>query len=143
MIEAHGGVIHTNAEVQRIVVRSAPVHKIGSFRGEEVDLSGFSNLLCSCVAVVDKLAERGDHARMRGLAEAESGALATRADDPTRGPGDERLGLAALVLFWFNVPWLAQPMRELAFDYTAITYWIGQSPAAASPAGPPPTIRRS
>ena len=50
-------------QVQRIVVRSAPVHKVGSFRGEEADLSGFSTVLCSCLAVIDKLAERGQLTR--------------------------------------------------------------------------------
>lgn len=44
---------------QRVLVRSSPIHKIGSFRGEGVDLSAFSTLLCSCQAVIDKLAERG------------------------------------------------------------------------------------
>lgn len=44
---------------QRLVVRSSPVHRIGSFRGESVDLGGFQASLCSCLAVIDKLAERG------------------------------------------------------------------------------------
>jgi hypothetical protein len=51
--------------VQRIVVRSAPVHRLGSFRGEEVDLSGFSSILSSCLAVIDKLAERGQLTKRR------------------------------------------------------------------------------
>lgn len=44
---------------QRIVVRSAPVQKVGSFRGEGVDLSRFADHLVSCLAVVDKLVEAG------------------------------------------------------------------------------------
>lgn len=46
-------------EVQRIVVRSAPVQKVGSFRGEGVNLSRFADHLVSCLAVVDKLVEAG------------------------------------------------------------------------------------
>ena len=45
--------------VQRLVVRSSPIHKIGSFRGESVDLGELQVVLCSCSAVIDKLAERG------------------------------------------------------------------------------------
>lgn len=44
---------------QRLVVRSPPVHKIGSLRGEDVDLGAFQTNLCSCLAVIDKLTERG------------------------------------------------------------------------------------
>lgn len=44
---------------QRLVIRSAPVHKIGSFRGEVADLAEYQPQLCSCQAVVDKLAARG------------------------------------------------------------------------------------
>lgn len=44
---------------QHVVVRSSPVHRIGSFRGESVNLSAFQACLCSCLAVIDKLAERG------------------------------------------------------------------------------------
>lgn len=44
---------------QRIVVRSAPVQKLGSFRGQGVDLSRFTDHLVSCLAVVDKLVEAG------------------------------------------------------------------------------------
>ncbi|MBB4201037.1 hypothetical protein CCR94_13820 [Rhodoblastus sphagnicola] len=52
-------IVIDDTRVQRIVVRSAPVHKLGSLRREEADLSCFSNVLCSCLAVIDKLAERG------------------------------------------------------------------------------------
>src|SRR3546814_17054921 len=46
-------------EAQRIVVRSAPVQKVGSFRGEGVDLARFADHLVSCLAVIDKLVEAG------------------------------------------------------------------------------------
>jgi hypothetical protein len=49
----------TEGEAQRIVVRSAPVQKVGSFRGGGVDLSRFADHLVSCLAVVDKLVETG------------------------------------------------------------------------------------
>lgn len=44
---------------QRLVVRSAPVHKIGSFRGESVPLEAYVDRLCSCEAVLDKVAAAG------------------------------------------------------------------------------------
>ncbi|SFQ41912.1 PIN domain-containing protein [Donghicola eburneus] len=46
-------------EAKTIVVRSAPVHKIGSLMDETVDLSDFDTCLCSCQAVIDKLADLG------------------------------------------------------------------------------------
>ncbi|WP_341863841.1 hypothetical protein [Gymnodinialimonas sp. 57CJ19] len=44
---------------QAVVIRSAPVHKVGSLMDEDVDLSAFSNCLCSCQGVVDKLVGLG------------------------------------------------------------------------------------
>ncbi|AFO86661.1 hypothetical protein D1821_03275 [Phaeobacter inhibens] len=44
---------------QIVVVRSAPVHKIGSLMDAAVDLSHYQACLASCQAVVDKLAEVG------------------------------------------------------------------------------------
>lgn len=41
------------------VVRSSPVHHIGSLMNSEADLSAYSNLLCSCTSVIDKMAELG------------------------------------------------------------------------------------
>lgn len=49
--------------IQRVVVRSAPVLKIGSFRGEGVDLHEFEPCLCSCLSVVEKLATKGQLTR--------------------------------------------------------------------------------
>lgn len=46
-------------EAKTIVVRSAPVHKIGSLMDETVDLSDFDTCLCSCQAVIDKMANLG------------------------------------------------------------------------------------
>lgn len=42
-----------------VVVRSGPVHRIGSLLDEEADLSAHSGYLCSCVAVIDKLRAKG------------------------------------------------------------------------------------
>lgn len=44
---------------QRLVIRSSPVHRIGSLMEEEVDLSPFYPYLCSCLAVVNKLKNKG------------------------------------------------------------------------------------
>lgn len=46
-------------EAKTIVVRSAPVHKIGSLMEETVDLSDFKTCLCSCQAVIDRMANLG------------------------------------------------------------------------------------
>lgn len=46
-------------ERQRIVVRPAPVHRIGSLMDEEADLTQYSSHLCSCSSIVNKLKERG------------------------------------------------------------------------------------
>ncbi len=44
---------------QRLVVRGGPVHKANSPKLEEADLSEYESYLCSGVAVVDKLAQKG------------------------------------------------------------------------------------
>lgn len=48
-----------DAAKQTIVVRSAPVHKIGSLMDETVDLDDYQTSLCSCQAILDKLADLG------------------------------------------------------------------------------------
>lgn len=48
-----------NSETQTLVVRSAPVHRIGSLMDETVDLSDFKTCLGSCQTVIDKLANLG------------------------------------------------------------------------------------
>ena len=45
--------------IPRFVVRSAPVHRIGSLMQEEADLVAYSDYLCSCQAVVTKLRGKG------------------------------------------------------------------------------------
>jgi hypothetical protein len=45
-------------ERQRLVVRSPPVHRVGSLMEEEANLSQYSSYLCSCVAIVNKLKHR-------------------------------------------------------------------------------------
>jgi hypothetical protein len=44
---------------QHIVVRSAPVHRLSSLMEEEADLSGHATVLSSCLAVVEKLRQKG------------------------------------------------------------------------------------
>lgn len=46
-------------ERQRVVVRSSPVHRVGSLMDEEADLSSYSSYICSCTSVVDKLKQKG------------------------------------------------------------------------------------
>jgi hypothetical protein len=46
-------------DLQRIVVRSAPVHRLSSLMKEEADLSGQAAVLSSCLAVVEKLRQKG------------------------------------------------------------------------------------
>lgn len=45
---------------QRLVVHAYPVYRVGSLMEEEADLTGYEGRLCSCVAVVEKLVERGE-----------------------------------------------------------------------------------
>lgn len=45
---------------QRLVVHAYPVYRAGSLMEEKADLTGYEGHLCSCVAVVDKLVERGE-----------------------------------------------------------------------------------
>lgn len=44
---------------QHIVIRSAPVHRISSLVAEEADLSAHAAVLSSCLAVVEKLRQKG------------------------------------------------------------------------------------
>jgi hypothetical protein len=45
--------------VPQFVIRSAPVHRVGSLMAEEADLSQYADLLCGCRAVVSKLRSKG------------------------------------------------------------------------------------
>ncbi|WP_157019982.1 HTH domain-containing protein [Mesorhizobium xinjiangense] len=44
---------------QRLVVRSYPVHKTGSLMEETADLAAYSDHLCSCMNVIEKLWQKG------------------------------------------------------------------------------------
>lgn len=46
-------------DTQHIVVRSAPVHRLSSLMEEEADLSAHATVLSSCLAVVEKLRQKG------------------------------------------------------------------------------------
>ncbi|RJO60303.1 HNH endonuclease [candidate division WS5 bacterium] len=46
-------------DTQHIVVRSAPVYRLSSLMEEEADLSSHAAVLSSCLAVVDKLRQKG------------------------------------------------------------------------------------
>lgn len=47
-----------NSKPQRLVIRSYPVHKIGSLMEETADLEKYQNYLCSCTGVLKKLKAR-------------------------------------------------------------------------------------
>jgi hypothetical protein len=55
--EAEGA--RDDEETQRIVVRSSPVHRLGSLMEEEVDLDPHADVLSSCQSIVDKLQQVG------------------------------------------------------------------------------------
>lgn len=45
---------------QRLAVHPYPVHRSGSLMQEEANLTGYESRLCGCLAVVEKLVERGE-----------------------------------------------------------------------------------
>ena len=49
----------TDDNTQHVVVRSSPVYLLSSLLEEEADLTAHSHVLTSCLAVVDKLQEKG------------------------------------------------------------------------------------
>jgi hypothetical protein len=51
--------VRTSDDTQRIVVCSAPVHRLSSLMEEEADLSAHAAVLSSCLAVVEKLRRKG------------------------------------------------------------------------------------
>ena len=51
--------IRDGDDTQHIVVRSAPVHRLSSLMEEEADLSGHAAVLSSCLALVEKLRQKG------------------------------------------------------------------------------------
>ncbi len=48
-----------NDDTQRIVVRSSPVHRFSSLMEEEADLTGHVTVMSSCLAIVEKLRQKG------------------------------------------------------------------------------------
>lgn len=48
-----------SGDAQRIVVRPAPVHRVSSLMEEEADLSNHEHVLSSCLAVVEKMRQKG------------------------------------------------------------------------------------
>lgn len=46
-------------DTQRIVVRSSPVHRLASLMEEEADLTEHAAVMSSCLAIVDKLRQKG------------------------------------------------------------------------------------
>lgn len=48
-----------NNDTQRIVVRSSPIHRVSSLMEEEADLTGHATVMSSCLAVVEKLKQKG------------------------------------------------------------------------------------
>lgn len=51
--------VRDSDDSQHIVVRSAPVHRLSSLMEEEADLSGHTAVLSSCLAIVEKLRQKG------------------------------------------------------------------------------------
>lgn len=51
--------VRDNDDTQHIVVRSAPVYRVASLMEEEADLSAHTAVLSSCLAVVEKLRQKG------------------------------------------------------------------------------------
>jgi hypothetical protein len=42
-----------------LVVRSSPLHRLGTVLGEEADITGYESCICSCTAVIDRLKMKG------------------------------------------------------------------------------------
>ena len=51
--------VRNEEDLQRIVVRPSPVHRIASLMQEEADLTAHAAVLCSCQSVLDKLRQKG------------------------------------------------------------------------------------
>lgn len=51
--------LNDNSTKQKIVVRPYPVYRTGSLMNDEVNLSAYSSILCSCMAIIDALYYRG------------------------------------------------------------------------------------
>ena len=56
---AEAEMVREGDDTQHVVVRSAPVHRLSSLMEEEADLSAHGPVLVSCLAVVEKLKQKG------------------------------------------------------------------------------------
>lgn len=56
---AEAGAEGSGDQRQKLVIRSSPVLRVGSLMQEEADLSAYYPYLCSCLAVVNKLKQKG------------------------------------------------------------------------------------
>jgi hypothetical protein len=56
---AEAEMVREGDDTQHLVVRSAPVHRLSSLLEEEADLSAHDPVLISCLAVVEKLKQKG------------------------------------------------------------------------------------
>ncbi len=59
MLLAEAEKVRGDDHTQRIVVRPSPVHRLASLMREEADLTGHAAVMSSCLAVVDKLRQKG------------------------------------------------------------------------------------
>ncbi len=59
MLIAEAEKVRDDDEIQRIVVRPSPVHRLGSLMGEEANLTEHSGVLSSCLSIVQKLRHKG------------------------------------------------------------------------------------
>lgn len=59
MLIAEAEKVREEDETQRIVVRPSPVHRLGSLAGEEADLTEHAGVITSCLAVIEKLRQKG------------------------------------------------------------------------------------
>ena len=51
--------VRDNDDLQRIVVRPSPVHRVASLIDEEADLTAHADVLSNCQSIVDKLRQKG------------------------------------------------------------------------------------
>lgn len=92
-----------DGDAQRVVVRSAPVHRVGSLMNEEADLTAHASVVSSCQSIVDKLRQKGQITAV-----------------------EEKKARSYLQLH--EKPWLAQPEiadgAALYLDDLAVTYFL-------------------
>ena len=59
MLIGEAGKVSGEIESQRVVVRPSPVHRLGSLMEEEADLAEHADVISSCLAIVEKLRQKG------------------------------------------------------------------------------------